>query len=85
MVEKNTQFAEILETINKLKAKLKLIQNAEIFDVYAGKGVAENHKSLAVRITLQDQNATLTDEIVENAMQKIIKALQENNNATLRA
>lgn len=85
VVEKNTQFAEILETINKLKAKLKLIQNAEIFDVYTGKGVAENQKSLAVRITLQDQNATLTDEIVENAMQKIIKALQENNNATLRA
>ena len=74
-----------METINKLKAKLKLIQNAEIFDVYTGKGVAENQKSLAVRITLQDQNATLTDEIVENAMQKIIKALQENNNATLRA
>ncbi len=85
VVEKNTQFAEILETINKLKAKLKLIQNSEIFDVYTGKGVAENQKSLAVRITLQDQNATLTDEIVENAMQKIIKALQENNNATLRA
>lgn len=85
VVEKNTQFAEILATINNLKSKLKLIQNAEIFDVYTGKGIAENQKSLAVRITLQDQNATLTDEIVENAMQKIISALKENNNAILRA
>src|SRR6185312_6491730 len=47
-----------------------LITAARIFDVYAGKGVPEGKKSLAVAVTLQPVERTLTDAEIEAAVAK---------------
>ena len=42
-----------------------LITGARVFDLYAGKGVPEGKKSLAVAVTLQPVERTLTDAEIE--------------------
>lgn len=54
-----------------------LITDVRLFDVYAGRGVADNHRSLAFSVTLQPQDATLTDADIEGVTQKIIAAVQK--------
>ncbi|MEI9906089.1 MAG: hypothetical protein WDN06_20910 [Asticcacaulis sp.] len=38
-----------------------LISDAQVFDVYTGAGVPDGHKSLAVEVTLQPVDKTLTE------------------------
>ncbi len=51
-----------------------LIAGVALFDVYQGKGVAEGEKSLAVEVTIQPVEATLTDAEIEALSAKIIAA-----------
>ncbi|MCP1659489.1 phenylalanine--tRNA ligase subunit beta [Neisseria perflava] len=50
----------------------KLVQEVSVFDVYRGAGLPEGTKSLAVKVILQDMQATLTDEAVEPLMAKLV-------------
>ena len=52
----------------------KLVQEISVFDVYRGAGLPEGMKSLAVKIMLQDAEATLTDETVELLIGRLIQA-----------
>ncbi|MDB5478827.1 MAG: phenylalanine--tRNA ligase subunit beta, partial [Alphaproteobacteria bacterium] len=54
-----------------------LITNIALFDVYAGKGMAENHRSLAFTITLQPTNNTLTDAEIETVSKNIVTAVEK--------
>lgn len=55
-----------------------------LFDVYAGKGVTSGRKSFAIGLILQEISRTLTDDEIESAIGRILKALHENLGATLR-
>jgi phenylalanyl-tRNA synthetase beta chain len=54
-----------------------LIVAVNLFDVYAGKGVVENHRSLAFSVTLQPQGNTLTDAEIEGLSKNIIAAVEK--------
>jgi phenylalanyl-tRNA synthetase beta chain len=68
-----------------------LLRDAVLFDVYRAKpgqasaGLAENEKSLAVRLTFNAMEATLTDEQVDAAVQAVLASLQQQVGARLRA
>jgi len=62
----------------------KLLTEARIFDLYAGKGVPEGHVSLGIRFALQDAKRTLTQADSDTAMQSIITAMDKRFKATLR-
>lgn len=62
----------------------KLLVDFNIFDVYRGKGVPDGYKSVAVTLTLQDKQRTLLDEEVNELMNRVIKALDQQLHATLR-
>ena len=62
-----------------------LVKDVQLFDVYAGKGVAENKKSLAFRIVMQDTQRTLLDSEVDAAMQQLVSCLEQAFGAQLRA
>ncbi len=53
-------------------ADKKLITDVKLFDVYAGKGVEDGHKSLAIDVTLSPTDATLTDKDIESVSERII-------------
>ena len=62
-----------------------LIGDVEIFDVYAGKGVPEGKKSVAISVMLQPRTQTLTDADIESVSKKIVDAVASKTGGTLRA
>jgi len=72
----------LVQTIKK--AAGKYLHDVTLFDVYQGKNIARDYKSMAYGLTFGDPNATLTDEQVNKAMSKVEKALTENLAATIR-
>jgi phenylalanyl-tRNA synthetase beta chain len=63
----------------------ELITDAGLFDVYEGPHVGEGKKSLAVAVTLQSKDATLTDEQIEGVAKKIVAAVEKACGGRLRA
>ncbi len=61
-----------------------LIAGARVFDVYQGAGVAEGSKSVAVEVTIQPREATLTDAEIEALSARIVAAVAKATGATLR-
>ena len=60
------------------------LQNLKLFDVYQGKGIDTNRKSLALGLTFQHPSRTLTDEEINNSMDKIVASLEAELGASLR-
>ena len=73
-IEKNISNEQILLTIKK-SADSKLFKGANLFDIYEGEHIQDGYKSLAYRITIQDEEATLTDEIIEKQIASIKSGL----------
>ncbi len=55
-----------------------------IFDVYAGKGIAEGKKSLGLALTLQHRSRTLTEQEVSKCLNEVVASLEQKFDATLR-
>lgn len=51
-----------------------LVQEISLFDVYRGAGLPQGTKSMAVKVILQDMESTLTDEVVEPLMAKLVES-----------
>jgi phenylalanyl-tRNA synthetase beta chain len=66
-------------------ADRKLIEAVELFDLYEGKGVPEGKKSLAIAVTIQPRERTLTDAEIEEIAQKIVNAVAKATGAVLRS
>ncbi|MEI7712527.1 MAG: phenylalanine--tRNA ligase subunit beta [Rhodospirillales bacterium] len=65
-------------------AERTLIAGVSLFDVYEGDKVPEGKKSLAVEVTFQPKDRTLTDAEIEAACQKVIAAVAKSTGAALR-
>ncbi len=67
-----------------------LLKSAVLFDIYRPKkgaevpGMSADEKSLAVRLTLEGAEATLTDEQIDGVVQAALAALQQQVGARLR-
>ena len=62
----------------------KLVSDIRLFDVYEGKGLPEGKKSLAITVTLQPQQATLTDAEIEAFSKRLVIAIEKATGGTLR-
>lgn len=60
------------------------VRSIDVFDDYRGKGMAESQKSLAIRVVMQDTQRTLTDQEVEDAVQKLVETARRQCNASIR-
>jgi len=60
------------------------LESVRLFDIYTGKQLGENKKSLAFNLVLRDYNKTMTDEDADKITSKIIKACEERYGAELR-
>ncbi|MFP6817433.1 MAG: phenylalanine--tRNA ligase subunit beta [Pseudomonadales bacterium] len=66
------------------KALGEILVDFRLFDVYQGKGIDSNEKSLGVGLTFQDASATLTEEDIGNYTGKAVDALARGVGARLR-
>ncbi len=62
----------------------KLVVNIEIFDVYKGKNIADNQKSMGVNIVYQSMEKTLTDKDIQPEHTRILEALKNELGAIYR-
>jgi phenylalanyl-tRNA synthetase beta chain len=62
----------------------RLVSDIRLFDVYDGEGLPEGKKSLAIAVTLQPRDATLTDAEIEGFSQRLVAAVEKATGGTLR-
>jgi len=82
ILNKDIMAEDIMKTIKK--AGGKSLTNIEVFDVYRGKNIDEDKKSIAFSLTFEDYTKTLTDEEVTVSFEKVIKEVENKYKATLR-
>jgi phenylalanyl-tRNA synthetase beta chain len=82
VLDVHTPAGELLAALREAAAAQ--VRSIDVFDEYRGKGIAESQKSLAVRVVMQDTERTLTDQEVEDAVQKLVDAALRQCNASLR-
>ena len=63
----------------------ELLVHLQLFDVYRGRGVASDARSLAFRLRLQASDRTLTDTEIASAREEAIEAVTRATGATLRS
>ena len=73
----------ILEKI--IKEIDSLIQDVTTFDVYEGENIPQDKKSVAVNVTLQSENKTLSEKDLDQISKKIIEVVKEKTGATIRS
>lgn len=66
------------------KAKPSFLEKVELFDIFKGKGIPEDKKSMAYAFTYRHNERTLTEQEVNSDHQKVLESLQSNLHATLR-
>jgi phenylalanyl-tRNA synthetase beta chain len=65
-------------------ADRSLIAAAKVFDVYEGQGVPSGHKSVAIAVTLQPRERSLTDAEIDSIVSRIVAEVAKKTGAALR-
>jgi phenylalanyl-tRNA synthetase beta chain len=82
IVDDGTPAADLVRAA--LGADKALITDVSLFDVYRGERMPAGKKSLAIEVTLQPREKTLTDADIEAATAKIVSAVMKATGGTLR-
>jgi len=61
-----------------------LIADVNVFDVFTGQGVPEGKKSLAIEVTLQPRDKTLTDAEIDAVAERVVAAVTKATGGVLR-
>ena len=83
VVDQDVTAAKIIKAAKD--ADKNLIRDVAVFDVYAGEHVASGKKSVALSVTLQPTDKTLTDAEMESLATRITASVAKATNAVLRA
>ncbi|HSH54539.1 MAG TPA: phenylalanine--tRNA ligase subunit beta [Methylotenera sp.] len=82
VIDENIAVQTVLDEIKK--ANIPLISEVALFDLYQGKGIAENKKSLALSVLMHDTQKTLIDSDADTAIANLLQLLQNKFSAMLR-
>ena len=66
-------------------ADKKLISNVIVFDVYEGKGIESGKKSIAIAVTIQPREKTMTDAEIDALSGRIVAEVTKRTGGVLRA
>jgi phenylalanyl-tRNA synthetase beta chain len=82
VVDRGVKAADIVNAVNA--AERALVTDVTVFDVYEGKGIPEGKKSVAVAVTLQPRERTLTEAEIGTIAARIVAEVAAKTGATLR-
>lgn len=82
LVKRQVSFSDIKKAIES--QGYELVRKIEFVDVYEGKGVADDERSVTVRLEYRADERTLIDEEVDAVHNQILSALESNLGAKLR-
>lgn len=83
VMDQSVDAAKVLATIENVNRDL--ITDVAVFDVYQGEHLPAGKKSLAVQVTIQPRDKTLTDAEIETLSTQIINLVHRNTGADLRS
>ena len=82
VVDQNISAQAMIDAI--IAEQIPQLQTVKLFDVYQGKGVPENKKSLAFLVLMQDTAKTMVDGEVDTIVAQILKNWSSKFSAVLR-
>jgi phenylalanyl-tRNA synthetase beta chain len=82
IVDRAAKAGDIVRTAQNVDKKL--ITGVNVFDVYEGKGIDDGKKSIAIAVTIQPREKTLTDQEIEAVAAKIVAEVTKKTGGTLR-
>jgi phenylalanyl-tRNA synthetase beta chain len=83
VVDRAVKAADIVRAAQNVDRKL--IGNVTVFDVYEGEGIEPGKKSIAIAVTIQPREKTMTDAEIDALSAKIIAEITKRTGGTLRA
>lgn len=81
LLDRKTSYGELVDLA--FRTEKKLLEDVSLFDIYQDTKLGDR-KSYAVRFTLCDRNSTLTDQQIDQAMDRLVTAFRDTLGAQLR-
>jgi phenylalanyl-tRNA synthetase beta chain len=82
VVDRSVKAADIIRAAQGVDRKL--IAGVSVFDVYEGKGIDPGKKSIAIAVTLQPREKTMTDQEIDAVAAKIVAEVGKRTGGVLR-
>lgn len=82
LLDRDITYSQLRTTA--FKSERNILHSLSLFDVYEGSKIPEGKKQYALSFTLLDKSTTLTDQRVEEVMNKILAAFEKEHGAQLR-
>ncbi|MDO6762276.1 phenylalanine--tRNA ligase subunit beta [Agarivorans sp. 1_MG-2023] len=82
LVSEQVNAGDLLNCIKKVGGNQ--LVGVNLFDVYKGKGIADDMQSIAISLTLQEQSRTLEEKEIAATVDTIVEALRSEFDASLR-
>jgi phenylalanyl-tRNA synthetase beta chain len=83
VIDKDFKVQELAEVISNIDQNL--IKAVKVFDVFQGENIPEDKKSIALNVTIQSSEKTLTDEDLDKINQLIISTVETKTGAKIRS
>ena len=81
-VDSTVKAADIVRAAQNVDKKI--ISNVIVFDVYGGKGIEPGKKSIAIAVTIQPREKTMTDAEIDTLSEKIVAEVAKRTGGQLR-
>ncbi len=82
LLDESVQFADLRKAA--FQAEKNLLKQVTLFDVYRGVHIGPGRKQYAMGFVFQDPEKTLTDDVTEKIMAKLLKTFENRFSAVLR-
>ncbi|UCG28700.1 MAG: phenylalanine--tRNA ligase subunit beta [Bacteroidales bacterium] len=82
LIDKKIRYKQIKDIA--LKTEKKMLKRLSLFDVYAEEKIGKDKKSYAISFILQDEKKTLTDKQIDQVMNRLAKAFEDELGAKIR-
>jgi phenylalanyl-tRNA synthetase beta chain len=83
VVERSVKAADVVRAAQSVDRKL--IAGVTVFDVYEGSGIEPDKKSIAIAVTIQPRERTMTDAEIEALAAKLVAEVGKRTGGVLRA
>lgn len=84
LVEEEVDVGEILKNAQTVSGASNILTAINVFDIYRGKNLGPNKKSVAISLTLRNDERTLTDEEVESFVNEYIEEVLKRTKGKIR-
>ncbi len=82
IVDRTVKAGDILRAAQSVDRKL--VTGVTVFDVYEGKGIEDGKKSVAIAVTIQPREKTMTDQEIDAVAARIVAEVNKKTGGVLR-